>query len=73
MCHPFGKFDAKRVRLLGFHDIVVFDGDRHVRTRVLARQKDVGRLGQYKAWNVIVDICNGGVIVRSGLNVWGVV
>jgi len=47
--HPFGQLDAKRVGLLGFHDIVVFDGGRHVGTRVTPRQKAVSRLGQCQA------------------------
>ena len=71
--HPFGQLDAKRVGLFGFHDVVVFDRDRHVGTRVPPRQQAVGRLGQCKAWDIIVDIFDGGVIVRSGLEVWGVV
>jgi len=73
VCHPFGQLDAKRVGLLGFHDIVVFDAGRHVGTRVPARQQAVGRLGQCKAWDIIVAIFDGGVVVRSGHEVWGVV
>jgi len=71
--HPFGQLDAKRVGLLGFHDMVVFDGGRHVGTRVPPRQKAVGRLGQCKAWDIIVDIFDGGVIVRSREEFWGAV
>ena len=71
--HPSGQLDAKRVGLLGFHDVVVFDGDRHVGPRVPPRQKAVGRLGQCKAWDIIVDILDGGVIVRYGQEFWGVV
>jgi len=70
--HTFGQLDAKRVCLLGFHDIVVFDGDRHVSTRVPSRQQAHGRLGQCKAWDIIVDTLKGGVAVRSGQEVWGV-
>jgi len=73
VCHPIGQLDAKRVGLLGFHDIVVFDRGRHVGTRVPPRQQAVGRLGQCKAWDIIVDIFDGGVIVRSGQEVWVVV
>jgi len=73
VCHPFGQLDAKRVGLLGFHDIVVFDGGRHVGTRVPPRQQAVGRLGQCKAWDIVVDIFDGSVVVRSGQEVWGVV
>jgi len=71
--HPFGQLDAKRVCLLGFHDMVVFDGGRHVGTRVPLRQQDFGRLVQCKAWDIIVDIFDGGIIVHSGQEVWGVV
>ena len=71
--HPYGQLDAKRVGFWGFHDIVVFDGGRHVGTRIPPRQKAVGRLGQCKAWDIIVDIFDGGVIVRSGQEDWGVV
>jgi len=73
LCHPFGQLDAKRVGLLGFHDFIVIDGGRLVGTRVPARQQAVGRLGQCKAWDIVVDIFDGGVIVRSGQEVWGVV
>jgi len=71
--HRFGQLDAKRVGLLGFHDIVVFDWGRHFGTREPPRQKAVGRLGPCKAWDIIVDIFNGGVIFRSGQEVWGAV
>jgi len=33
----------------------------------------VGRLDLCKAWDIIVDIFDGGVIVHSGQEVWGVV
>jgi len=71
--HAFGQLDSILVGLLGFHNIVVFDGVRHAGTHVPLCQQAAGRLGQCKAWDIIVDIFNGGVIVRSGQNVWGVV
>jgi len=71
--HAFGQLDAKIVDLLGLHNIVLLDGGRHVGTRVPPRQQAVGRLGQCKAWDIVVDVFNGGVVVRSGQEVWGVV
>jgi len=71
--YPFGQIDSKSVNLLGFHNIVAFDGGWHVGTCVPPRQNAVGRLGQCKAWDIVVYIFNGGVIVRSGQEVLGVV
>jgi len=71
--HALDQLDAELVGLWGLHNIVVFDGGRHVGTRVPPRKQAVGRLGQCKAWDIVVDIFNGGVVVRSGQEVWGAV
>jgi len=71
--HAFGQLDAEIVDLLGLQNIVLLDEGRHVGTRVPPRQQSVGRLGQCKAWDIVVYIFNGGVVVRSGPEVWGVV
>jgi len=71
--HAFGHLEARRFGLLGFRNIVVFDGGRHVGTRVPPRQQAVGRVCQCKAWDFVVFIFNGGFIVRAGQEVWGVV
>ena len=63
-CYAISHFEANFVCLLGFGDVVVFDGGRHVGTRVPPRQKAVGPNGQCKERDIFIDIVHGGIVVR---------
>jgi len=63
--HSLRYLDAVVVCLLGLDDIVILTGCGHLGTCVPPRQQAVGRLGQCKARNIVVDIVEWCVVVRG--------